>query len=270
MKLQVFDFHVHLYPDALAPKAVPYLADRFGNAPAFDGTVEGMKSDLATSGVSCSLNLPVATKPEQVHSINEWARKINDENGPVYSLATVHPDTEDIPGVMRGIQAAGFKGIKLHPEYELFTLDDPRVQPIFRACDELGLFLFLHAGGERVFEPPYHTSPTSIADLLVRYPHLTVVAAHLGGFHMWDESERVLIGKNLYLDLSHCFDWVPTDGQIVRMVRNHGADKILWGTDAPWQKPAYVLQRFLEQPFTTEEQEAILWNNARRLLGLPQ
>lgn len=267
MERKVFDFHVHLYPDALAPKAVPFLAQKFGNAPAFDGTVAGMENDLKTSGVSCSLNLPVATRPDQVHSINEWARASN--KGPVYSLATVHPDSPDIPAVMAGIKAAGFKGIKLHAEYQLFTLDDPRVQPIFKACDDLGLFLFLHAGGERVFEPPYHTSPTTIAALLTRYPHLTVVAAHLGGFHMWDESEKMLIGKKIYLDLSHCFDWVPTDAQIVRMVRNHGADRILWGTDAPWQTPKHVLARFLEQPFTAEEQAAILWNNARRLLGLP-
>ena len=44
--LRVFDWHTHLYPDALAPKVVPYLAARFGNAAAFDGTVAGAKRSL--------------------------------------------------------------------------------------------------------------------------------------------------------------------------------------------------------------------------------
>ncbi len=92
----VFDFHVHLYPDHLAGKAVGSLAPRFGNPPAFDGTVGGMKANLAESGIRCALNLPVATKASQVDSINAWAAANN--RGPVFSLATVHPHTADIPG----------------------------------------------------------------------------------------------------------------------------------------------------------------------------
>jgi predicted TIM-barrel fold metal-dependent hydrolase len=261
----VFDFHVHLYPDHLAAKAVGHLAQRFGNPPAFDGTVAGMKADLAASGIWGALNLPVATKPDQVDSINAWAATNN--RRPVFSLATVHPDTEDIPGVLAAAKASGFRGIKLHPEYQAFTLDDPRMAPAWRACEELGLFVFLHAGGERVFKAPYHSTPTTIAALLARQPRLTVVAAHLGGFQMWDESEQVLVGKNLYLDLSHTLFWMPEE-QIVRMVRNHGADKVVFGSDAPWQVPATVLGAFLRLPFTPDEQKRILWDNAARLLNL--
>jgi len=262
----VFDFHVHLYPDHLAGKAVGNLAPRFGNPPAFDGTVGGMKANLAESGIRCALNLPVATKTSQVDSINAWAAANN--RGPIFSLATVHPHTPDIPGTLAAAKRAGFKGVKLHPEYQEFVLEDPCVTPVWETCLELGLFVFLHAGGERVFSPPYHSTPSSVASVLARYPGLTVVAAHLGGFRMWDESEEVLVGKDLYLDLSHTFFWMPAE-QIVRIVKNHGADKILFGSDAPWQTPAKVLEAFLLQPFTETEQRRILWDNAARLLSLP-
>ncbi len=261
----VFDFHVHLYPDHLAGKAVGHLAQRFGNAPAFDGTVAGLQADLAASGIRGALNLPVATRPDQVDSINAWAAANN--QGPVYSLATVHPDTPDIPGALAGAQSAGFKGVKLHPEYQDFTLDDPRVAPAWEFCSDAGLFVFLHAGGERVFTPPFHTDPAALAALLARYPRLNVVAAHLGGFQMWDASEAALIGKRLFLDLSHTLVWMP-DEQIARMVRNHGADNVLFGSDAPWQTPARVLEAFLKLPFTEAEQRQILWENAARLLRL--
>ena len=261
----VFDFHVHLYPDHLAGKAVGHLAQRFGNPPAFDGTVNGLKAHLSEAGIWGALNLPVATKPDQVTSINAWAAANNQR--PVFSLATIHPDTPDIPGVLAAAKAAGFRGVKLHPEYQVFTLDDPRVTPVWETCSALGLFVFLHAGGERVFTPPYHSTPTALAALRTRFPQLTVVAAHLGGFQMWDESETTLIGKNLFLDLSHTLFWMPEE-QLVRMARNHGADKIVFGSDAPWQAPATVLGAFLKLPFSSDEQKKILWDNAARLLAL--
>ena len=265
MNCPVFDFHVHLYPDPLAGKAVGQLARRFGNPPAFDGTVSGLRADLAASGIGGALNLPVATRADQVASINAWAAAHND--GPVYSLATIHPDTADIPGALADAKARGFKGVKLHPEYQAFTIEDARLEPVWNCCAALGLFVFLHAGGERVFSPPYHSSPTSIAALLARHPALTLVAAHLGGFQMWDEAESALVGRPLYLDLSHTLFWTP-DAQIVRMVRNHGADRILFGTDAPWQTPARVLDAFLRLPFSEAERRPILRDNAARLLGL--
>lgn len=264
----IFDCHVHLYPDAVAAKAVEQLSQRFGNPPAFDGTVAGLTANLAESGISGALNLPVATKPEQVESINAWAAAINASNGPVRSLATIHPDTPDIPGALAAIKAAGFKGVKLHPEYQTFSLDDPRTTPIWETCADLELIAFLHAGGERVFSSPFYTYPAALADLLTAHPRLTVVAAHLGGFQMWDEAEAHLIGKPLFLDLSHTFFWMP-DEQIERMVRNHGTDRILFGSDAPWQSPAEVLAAFLALPFTREEQHQILWGNAARLFSLP-
>ncbi|MDX9867472.1 MAG: amidohydrolase family protein [Kiritimatiellia bacterium] len=262
----VFDFHAHLYPDALARNVVEALARRFGNPAAFDGTVDGMTRELAVSGLCGALNLPVATRPDQVRSINDWAAANN--RGPVYSLATLHPDTRDIPGTLEALRAAGFRGIKLHPEYQAFRLDDPRLAPVWETCPALGLFVFLHAGGERVFTPPFHSTPSDVAALLDRYPELTLVAAHLGGFQMWDEAEERLIGRPLYLDLSHTFFWMP-DTQILRMVRRHGADRILFGSDAPWQKPAAVLAAFLNLPFREAEQRKILWENAARLLRLP-
>ena len=261
----VFDFHVHLYPDPLAAKAVAHLTERFGNPPAFDGTLGGLKSNLSKTGFCGALNLPVATKPDQVASINAWAAANN--RSPVYSLATLHPDTPDIPAVLAAAKAAGFKGVKLHPEYQTFTLDDSRIEPAWEACADLGLFVFLHAGGERVFKPPYHSSPTSIAHLLARHPRLTLVAAHLGGFQMWDESEQTLVGKNVVLDLSHTLFWMP-HAQITRMVKKHGADRIVFGTDGPWQEPAKILDAFLNIPLTASEQKKILWENAARLLVL--
>ena len=94
-------------------------------------------------------------------------------------------------------------------------------------------------------------------------------AAELGGKtpENLDEQGVNLIGRPLYLDLSHTLFWMPA-AQLVRMVRRHGASRILFGTDAPWQSPDAVLCAFLELPFTARQQRQILWDNAAGLLGL--
>ena len=262
--VKAFDFHVHLYPDALAPKVVPALAARFGNPASFDGTRAGL---LALLGARCdfagALNLPVATKPDQVVSVNNHAIATN--FWPVLSLGSIHPDFSEPAAELRRIRDAGLRGIKLHPEYQQFTLDDPRMAPVWRACRELGLLVMLHAGGERVFAAPYRTNPASLADFLGAWPGLTVAAAHLGGFQMWDEAERHLIGRDIYLDLSHTLGFCP-EGQLLRMVRAHRPDRLLFGTDAPWQDPAQILAGFLALPLPPALQSAILYENAACLL----
>ena len=84
---------------------------------------------------------------------------------------------------------------------------------------------------------------------------------------MWDETERELCGADVYLDLSHALLWMP-DEQLMRIVRKHGVERILFGSDAPWQDPRDVLADFLRLPFTEDERRLILSANARRLFRL--
>lgn len=83
---------------------------------------------------------------------------------------------------------------------------------------------------------------------------------------MWDEAEAELVGRPIYLDLSHTLFWMP-EKQLVRMVRQHGTSRILFGSDAPWQSPETVLHAFLKLPFTAHQQRQMLWDNAVSLFG---
>lgn len=266
--MKIIDSHVHLYPDKIACKVTDRLGSRFGNEPAFVASVDGCLAKSADSGVWLSLNLPVATSPDQVEHTNDWARSVNAASagtGPrVVSLASLHPDCDRKAERIASLAREGFAGIKFHPEYQLFRLDDPRMDEVWETMAACGLVAYLHAGGERVFAPPYHSSPRDVAALKKRFPRLTLAAAHLGGFGMWDEAEACLCGEDVYLDLSHVFGWTD-DARILRMIRRHGAERILFGTDAPWQDPARVLAAFSALPLDDAAREAILSGNAARL-----
>lgn len=270
----VVDSHVHLYPDAIAGKVTPALSNRFGNAPSFDGTVKGCVEKAEKTPIRVSLNLPVATKPDSVSRTNDfWSAYatslpvVGSEASVVRSLAALHPGVVDKPAELERVASLGFTGVKFHPEYQLFGFNDPAMDDTWAEMSSLGLVAYLHAGGERVFKPPYHSTPADIVKLQKRFPDLKIVAAHLGGFGMWDESERDLIGSEIYIDLSHTFFWMSKE-QIFRMIRNHGADRVLFGTDAPWQDPVEVLKAFLELPLSDAELRAICCDNASKLFGL--
>ena len=268
----VVDAHMHIYPDSLAPKVInsrleqkerfnPELQDI---SPALDGTMSCCRNSMATSGISISVNLPVATSPNHVEHTNEvWRAYAKPDDG-IVSLAALHPATPDAPDVVAKIAATGFSGIKFHPDYQQFNFNDPSMDDIWAAMAEHELTAYLHAGGDYVFPPPYRSSPSEIRTLHRRFPNLKIVAAHLGGFGMWDETEEVLVGEDVTLDLSHSFFWMPHE-QIARIIRNHTARRILFGSDAPWQDPTLILKAFAQLPLTESDRRAICCENAKEL-----
>jgi predicted TIM-barrel fold metal-dependent hydrolase len=263
--MPVFDSHVHIFPDAIALPAVTAMGRAAGIEPDYDGTRASLVKRLGDAGCDGAMNCPVATAPKQVRSINDWCAAINE--WPVLSLGSVHPDFPNPVAELERIHSLGLYGIKLHPEYQSFTPDDPRLDAIWESCVGLGLPVVIHAGEDIGFEPPYHSDPARLAKLVERVPGLTLIAAHLGGYRNWDEVETCLAGTPVYLDLSFALGELPDD-QVMRIIRRHGSHRILYGTDAPWQNPCDYLRRFAALPLGPRDRRWIQWDNAAELFGL--
>ena len=271
----VVDAHIHIYPDSLAPKVInsrleqkERLHPEFQDIlPALDGTISCCRNSMAISGISISVNLPVATCPNHVEHTNEVWRAYAKPNDGIVSLAALHPATPDAPDVVAKIAATGFSGIKFHPDYQQFNFNDPSMDDIWAAMAEHELTAYLHTGRDYVFAPPFRSSPSEVRKLHRRFPNLKIVAAHLGGFGMWNETEEVLVGEDVTLDLSHSFFWMPHE-QIARIIRNHTARRIIFGSDAPWQDPTLILNAFVQLPLTENERRTICYENAKELFNL--
>ncbi len=262
--IKVFDSHTHIFPDKIAARTVAELGRKAGIKAAYDGTREGLLCSMRAASIDGALNCPVATVPEQVDSINRWSASQN--CWPIISLGAIHPDSPRPEKVLEGIRNLGLPGIKMHPEYQGFTLSDPRVQPIWSACAALGLVVVLHCGADLGFSPPYHSSPAQIRSLIGNHPNLKLVAAHFGSWRMWEAVEVELIGCPLYLDLSFTLGLLP-DEKVLELVRRHDPERVLFGTDTPWRNQTEELDYFQQLPFTSAEKERILWQNAAKLFG---
>lgn len=264
--MPIFDIHTHIFPDAIAARVIKERGTDVGIPPTYDGTRAGLLAAMRDAGIAAALNCPVATRPEQVVSINNWAAQSH--GAPVFSLGSIHPDMPDPAAELRRLKGLGLPGIKLHPEFQNFFPDEPRLEIVWRTCRELELRVLLHAGEDVALKPPYRGQPWRIAAVVRAFPGLKLVAAHFGGWRLWDEVERELLGLPVLLDLSFVRSFLP-DARLVDLVRRHGVDQVVFGSDGPWRDLRTEAAWFRGLPFTPAEQRAIGWDNAVRFLGLP-
>jgi predicted TIM-barrel fold metal-dependent hydrolase len=220
---------------------------------------------MRENGVDISVVLPIATKPSQTPSINRFASEIRWDG--ILSFYSLHPAQEDREAVLEGIAALGGRGIKLHPEFQYADVDSPEMLAILKKAAALGMIVVLHAGSDIGMPPPVHCSPEQLARALDAVPQVRIVAAHLGGWRMWDQVEKLLVGREMYFDTAFVADYIAPE-QYLRIIRSHGAEKILFGSDSPWESPAKTLEGLKALGLTAEEMQRITHDNAASLLGL--
>jgi predicted TIM-barrel fold metal-dependent hydrolase len=156
----------------------------------------------------------------------------------------------------------GLKGIKLHPEFQGFNIDDEDMLPIYKAAQGK-LPILIHTGDE----VQQSSSPEKLSRIMDMFPDVVFIAAHFGGYSMWDESAKYLMGKNVYFDTSSTlFKLDPKRAK--DMIRQHGIGKMLFGTDYPMWDHKEELERFMKLDLTEDERQQILWKNSCRLLNI--
>ncbi|MBN2510654.1 MAG: amidohydrolase [Spirochaetales bacterium] len=263
--MPVIDFHTHIFPDEIARKTVKKMAEEARAALHAPGTLDGLLERMAACGIDYSVTQPVATRPEQVESINNWVN--SHRNQKIIPFGAIHPDYPQVVDELTRLHRLGFKGIKLHPDYQAFYPGEERLDPVYRTCADLGLIILFHSGDDIGHPRPGHSLPRLLAKVHERYADLRLVYAHMGGYEMWDQAEQYLAGRDVYLDTSYTFPFLPKD-RVMAIIARHGAEKILLGSDSPWGDPASDIAHIESLDVSRADKDRILGINAAELLGL--
>lgn len=258
MNYPIIDCHCHIYPDKIAAKAAAATGKFYGINMYFNGTADELKTAGSEAGINHYVVFSVATTPKQVSSINNFVADLVAENpSSMTGLGTLHPDSTDLKGDVQKIIELGLHGVKLHPDIQGFKIDDYRCLKIYELC-EGRLPILMHTGDKR-----YDMSnPNRLKPILETYTDLTVIAAHLGGYSVWDDAVSELADfKNIYFDSSSSLAFLEKE-KAVEIIRRYGADKVMFGVDYPMWSPKEEVQRFLDLGLSHEENEKILYKNA--------
>lgn len=262
--MPAIDIHTHAFPDDVAARAIPALeAEAHWNAVA-DGTVGALIESMDAADIDVSCVCPIATKPDQVKGILTWCREIRSDR--IDPLLSIHPATPKRAKWIARFAKEGFAGVKLHPMYQGFTVDDESLAGLYEAVGEHGLFVLFHSGYDIAFPGDDRASPERMARVLDRHPNVTFILSHTGAWKDWDEFERVLIGRNVYIETSFTTLHLPPE-RVAHLIRRHGIDRVLFGTDWPWADQAEERDRIAALGLSKAELSALYWGNAARLLG---
>ncbi len=262
----LIDFHTHCFPDTLAEKAVEKLSFLSGGLkPHTDGTVSGLKKRMAKDGVDISVVLNIATNAHQQKKVNDFAASINNEKD-IFSFGSVFPDSPDALDELDRIKALGLKGVKLHPDYQGFSVDDQKLIPIYKKVSALGLITVFHAGFDYGFPPPYGATPEKMLKALSHFDS-PVIAAHWGGVNCGEAVLKYLCGADIYFDTSFGHSMMPKY-YAEKIIEKHGTDKILFGTDTPWHTANMELRLLNSLGLNDADMDKIAHKNAVKLLGI--
>lgn len=262
----IFDSHAHIFPDKIAGKASANIAGFYDMPVRFDGTASVLRRVCAESGVTGCLVCSVATKAEQVASINDFISKSASESGGFMTgLCSLHPDMSqnELDAEIKRAVSMGLKGVKLHPDFQEFKADGAKA---YKICEVIGdrLPVMFHSGDRR-FD---FSSPKRLVNAVKRFKDMTVIAAHFGGWSEWGDAAGLLADcENVYVDTSsslYALDEATVRGYIAAF----GEDRTLFGTDYPMWDAGDELKMLRALELDADAEEKILYKNAKRLFGL--
>lgn len=260
--MKITDCHAHIFPSKIAEKASHHIGDFYDTKMRYIGSSEYLLKSGAAIGVDRYWVHSVATTPSQVRHINSFIAEQCAEHPEFIGFGTLHPDVEDVCAEVDNIISLGLRGIKLHPDFQRFCIDEERALPIYE-CIQGRLPLLVHMGDKR-----YEWSrPKRLARVLDMFPKLDCVAAHFGGYTAWDEALEYLLSRRCWADTSSTLGMADDYDYVRMLVSKWGCERLMFGSDFPMWDHAEELARFEKLGIKGDDLEAVMGKNADAVIA---
>ncbi len=256
---RIIDVHTHIFPGKIADKAVLSIGNFYGIKMSGCALPHVLNAAERAAGIERNLVFSTATTPHQVRDINNFIHAKCEKYPAFIGLGTLHPAMDGTDEEIERICELGLHGIKLHPDFQAFPIDDARMMPVYRRLADYRLPVLFHMGDSRYD----WSTPERLARVMDRIPELRVIAAHFGGYSVWDEAVRVLAGSQAYFDTSSTLPFVSVE-KARSMIDMLGVDRLFFGTDCPMWDVAEELERFFALGLSEEDNRKILAENFLR------
>lgn len=261
--MKIIDLHTHIYPGEIARKATDSVRDFYGiHDGCMDGTAQMLLERGDQAGIERFVILPVAIRPDRVQHINDFILEQARHNDRFIPFGTVHAAMEDLTVEVERLLSGGAKGIKMHPDCQRFCIDDPKLFPMYEAISGK-IPVMLHMGDLRYD----YSHPARLRRVLELFPKLDAIAAHFGGYQMYEEAYTQLNDKNCIFDISSSLMFME-DGVAEQYIGMYGAERMAYGTDYPLWDPIQEVKRFLQLDLSDDQFEQIAYKTATRFLNL--
>jgi len=168
----------------------------------------------------------------------------------------------------RCVEDLGFVALRMLPWWWELPPDDRRYYPLYAACVDLGVPFCLQVGHTGPLYPSEYGRPIPHLDrVALEFPELVIVGGHIG--YPWTEEMIALATKypNVHIDTS-AYKPSRYPEALVRFLKGHGRDKVLFGTNYPMILPAQCTAGLEALDLSGATRQAFLHGNAARVFGL--
>lgn len=261
---EIIDIHTHIYPAALARRAMAVAGrehDSYEKLPVRENLLARMKEEK----VSVSVVLHVVTKPSTQRDVNRFASESRRRN--LIPFGGLHPDCEHVIEELEKLKDMNMAGIKFHPPFQGADFSDERYKDMWRHINHLGFPVLIHCGRARK-ERPWDMFPSDVAKILKYVPDVPVILAHMGGRSKDPGEEKILFQfpENVYVDTAMSAEHQdPSDFE--RIASAMGPERVLFGSDFPYGTEKAAIAYIRNSSFSEREKAMMLGGNARKILG---
>ena len=261
--MKLIDIHTHIYPPAIARKAAASIREFYElGTDEMDGTADTLLEKGNAVGIDRFVILPVSMRPERTRNINDFIISQVALQPRFLGFGTIHAGMENLTGEVEYIMEKGLLGLKMHPDSQVFAIDDERLFPAYEMLQGK-LPVMLHMGDKRYD----YSHPARLRRVLDNFPNLQVIAAHFGGYNMYETAYELLHDKDCIFDVSSSMMFMEP-GIAEKYINIYGAERMAFGTDYPLWDPVVETRRFLQLDLTDEQFEQIGHKTVERILNL--
>jgi len=257
----IYDAHSHIFPEKIAEKATVSIGAFYDREMYSPAATERLLKAQREAGISRTLVCSSAVTAGQVESINTFiAAECAAHPQAFLGFAAMHPAYENVGEELDRAMELGLRGVKFHPDFQKFNIDDENAIPMYREIAKRGLPVLFHTGDNRYD----YSAPLRVQNVMRKVPDLVCIDAHFGGYRRWEEALSLDKNPQLYLDTSSSLAVIDRD-MAFRILDKFGAEQFLFGADFPMWNPAEEVERFFALGLSEAENEQICHKTFEKL-----
>lgn len=229
-------------------------------------TVDAFVEEVREAGITAAV--VVGRDTPALSIANDRILEITAPHKELIGIASVDPQKPDaLDEIERAVKQLGLAGINIEPGFGSPALkaDDPSLYPIYDACDQLGIPVFLMSGPTT--PNLEHANPAAVGGIARAFPRLPIVCYH--GFYPF-VNEMIGVAfrhENVYV-VPDMYIFLPGGSLYVRAANGFMRDQLLFGTSYPFRAMGQTVDDFLTLGLHEQVLDNVLFRNAERLLKI--
>jgi hypothetical protein len=232
-------------------------------------SIQGFVDEVRETGITTAV--VVGRDTPSLRISNDKINEITAQYKELVGIGSVDPQTQGIKGAVaeagRAVKKLGLKGINLEAGFggAPMKADDPMLYPIYDACDQLGVPVFLMSGPT---SPSLeYTDPTPVGRIARAFPNLPIVCYH--GFYPY-VNEMIGIAfryENVYV-VPDMYVFLPGGSLYIEAANGFMKNQLMFGTSYPFRAMGQTVDDFIKLGLGDEALDCVLYQNAKRVLKL--